>query len=151
MTSSGYGATRSRRPIRAAMACLTLFACVSGRASRIPAEAPTQDLRLTNATPDHVTVYLTVSGERPWRLGDVDGFRTASLPLPVYDARSNARLLVVPVGASRTGKAALEDIDRTAWSSLSEPTEDILAAEWTLVGHQLFSIPRRPGARALPR
>ena len=151
MTSTGHRGTHVHRPIAAVVLCLTLFACGPVGASRIPSPAPARHLRLTNATPDHVTVYLTVAGSRPWRLGDVDGFRTASLPLPVFDARSNVRLLVVPVGASRTGKAALEDIERTGWSSLVEPTTDILDMEWTLAGHQLFSTPSRPSRREQPR
>jgi len=151
MTSIGYGASRVHAPIAGAMVCLTLIACAPGSASRQPAPERARHLRFTNATPDHVTVYLAVPGDRPWRLGDVDGFRAASLPLPVFDVHISARLLVVPVGASRTGKAILEESERTAWSSLSEPTTDILDAGWTLVGHQLFSTPPKPSPRALPR
>jgi hypothetical protein len=140
MTAIGPGRARRQRATVAAVACLTLTACAPFGASRIPAGSP-ERLRFTNATPDHVTVYLTAEGTRPWRLGDVDGFRTSSLPLPFLDPRNNARLLVVPLGASRMGRAALGDLEDGAWSARSEPTDGILNMQWTLVGHQLFSVP----------
>ena len=131
------------RVLPVVVACLTLSACVRFHGSRSVPDL-NERLRFTNATPDHVTVYLALPGTRPWRLGDVDAFRTSVLPLRLTGQNgTTARLLVLPLGASRTGRSSTADIEAAAWSSLSEPTEDISNMRWTLVGHQLFSEPFR--------
>lgn len=144
MNSIAHRSGFSRRDFAAVVACLTLAACAPRDTPRASVDLPAR-LRFTNATPDHVTVYLALASVRPFRLGEIDGFRTAVLPLPFFESAHNAgsaRLLVVPLGASKTGRATLQDLEGGAWTSLTEPLEEMVNTRWTLVGQQLFSTPR---------
>jgi hypothetical protein len=135
-----------RRVIISAVVCQTLLAC-----THIPGASSSEDgpkrLWFANETPEHVTVYLAVNETRPMRLGDVDGFRARSLPWPHLAAGNRGRILVVPIGTSLAGRASLADLDGRGWSTPAEPTQNIVALRWTLVGHSLYSAPLTPQGR----
>ena len=126
--------------------CQTVIACLHAGTPR-SADVPPQHLLFSNETPDHVTVYLAIADMRPVRLGDVDGFRTASLAWPHFPPGHRARLFAVPVGTSYAVRASLADLERRGWSTTSESMEDIVAMQWTLIGQQLHATPPPPTRR----
>jgi hypothetical protein len=148
MILSAFRLPLGRRELAAALTGLSLMACARpGSLSYHP--EPTGRISFTNATQDRVAVYLAIGDARPWRLGSVEPFRTASLPLPRFGdggTVATARLLVRSLGLSHSGRATGADLDVSALRTPSDTREFLTTMRWTFVGHQLFSetpLPRK--------
>jgi len=125
---------------------LSGIACAagSGRAHEtIPAGAV---FDFANSSLDPVAVYLAVQPSQ-WLLGYVEPGRRAHLRLPVYFAGSNhddVTVIVVPVGARRTGVLARDITDAICMESV--PTGELSSMRWTLHGRRLMSfVPPKKG------
>jgi hypothetical protein len=136
------GRSRRCRSVDASIVLLLVLSalgCATGRARTDERVSSPAAFDFENSSLDPVAVYLGVQPGQ-WLLGYVEPRRRAHLRLPGYFTGSNhadVTVIVVPIGAQRTGLLARDITDAICSELVS--TDDLSSMRWMLTGRKLIS------------